>query len=128
MRWIQNYDPLNFWPLSTLIAALPVLTLFFVLLVLKKKVWLSALCGFIVAVVLAASVLRMPAADDLQCSDAWIRFRIFPDCLDYHRFHFPLQHFAGNRAVRGYEAIDCLPFTGCASADGFDRILFRGVS
>ena len=61
MPWSQNYDPLHFWPLSTLIAALPVLTLFFVLLVLKKKVWISALCGFIVAVMLAASVLRMPA-------------------------------------------------------------------
>jgi lactate permease len=61
MPWHQNYDPLHFWPLSTLVAALPVLTLFFVLLVLKKKVWISALCGFVVAVVLAASVLRMPA-------------------------------------------------------------------
>jgi lactate permease len=60
MPWSQNYDPLHFWPLSTFVAALPVLTLFFVLLVLKKKVWISALCGFIVAAVLAASVLRMP--------------------------------------------------------------------
>jgi len=60
MPWSQNYDPLHFWPLSTFMAALPVLTLFFVLLILKKKVWISALCGFIVAVVLAASVLRMP--------------------------------------------------------------------
>jgi hypothetical protein len=38
MPWSQNYDPLHFWPLSTLVAALPVLALFFVLLVLKKKV------------------------------------------------------------------------------------------
>ncbi|MBP1623123.1 MAG: L-lactate transport, partial [Acidobacteria bacterium] len=60
MPWSQNYDPLHFWPLSTFIAALPVLSLFFVLLVLKKKVWISALCGFIVAIVLAASVLHMP--------------------------------------------------------------------
>jgi lactate permease len=58
--WSQNYDPLHFWPLSTFVAALPVLTLFFVLLALKKKVWISALCGFIVATVLAASILRMP--------------------------------------------------------------------
>jgi lactate permease len=61
MPWNQNYDPLHFWPLSTAIATLPVLTLFFVLLVLKKKVWLSALCGMIVAVALASGVLRMPA-------------------------------------------------------------------
>jgi lactate permease len=61
MPWYQNYNPLHFWPLSTAMAALPVLTLFFVLLVLKKKVWMAALCGMIVAVVLAGSVLKMPA-------------------------------------------------------------------
>ena len=60
MPWHQNYDPLNFWPLSTAMSALPVLTLFFVLLVLKRKVWLSALCGLIVAVGLAGLVLKMP--------------------------------------------------------------------
>ena len=35
--WHQTYDPFNFWPLSTLVSALPVLTLFFVLIVLKKS-------------------------------------------------------------------------------------------
>ena len=45
MAWTQNYDPFGLWPLSTLVSALPVLTLFFVLLVLKKRVWVSALCG-----------------------------------------------------------------------------------
>jgi lactate permease len=61
VSWNQNYDPLGWWPLSTLISALPVVTLFFVLLVLRKRVWVSAFCGFMMAVVLAAAVLRMPA-------------------------------------------------------------------
>jgi lactate permease len=61
MPWYQNYDPLHFWPLSTAIAALPVITLFFVLLILKKKVWLAALCGMMAAMLLAASIMRMPA-------------------------------------------------------------------
>lgn len=74
MPWSQNYDPLHFWPLSTLVAALPVLILFFVLLVLKKKVWISALCGFIVAAVLAASVLGMPA---LMISNAALHGFVF---------------------------------------------------
>jgi L-lactate permease len=65
MPWNQNYDPLHFWPLSPFAAALPVLPLFFALLVLRKKVWISALCGFIVAVVLAASVLKMPVLGGL---------------------------------------------------------------
>ena len=35
------------WPLSTLVAALPVLTLFFVLLVLRARVWVAALAGML---------------------------------------------------------------------------------
>jgi len=62
MPWHQNYDPLHFWPLSTAVAALPVITLFFVLLVLKRKVWQAALWGMIVAIALAAAVLKMPVS------------------------------------------------------------------
>lgn len=61
MTWRQDYDPFHAWPLSTLVSALPVLTLFFVLLVLKKRVWVSALCGMIMAVLLASAVFGMPA-------------------------------------------------------------------
>jgi lactate permease len=58
--WPQNYDPLHFWPLSTFLAALPVLTLFFVLLVLRKRVWVAASAGMAVAVVLALVAFGMP--------------------------------------------------------------------
>jgi lactate permease len=60
--WYQNYNPLGFWPLSTFISALPVLTLFFVLLVLKKRVWVAAFSGLIMAFLLSLVVFRMPAA------------------------------------------------------------------
>jgi lactate permease len=60
--WLQNYDPLQSVPLSTIVAALPVLTLFFVLLVLKTRVWVAAFSGMVVAVVLAVTVFDMPAA------------------------------------------------------------------
>jgi len=61
MTWSQNYDPLSAWPLSTLVSALPVITLFFVLIVLKTRVWVAALAGLLMAVVLALAVFRMPA-------------------------------------------------------------------
>ncbi len=62
MPWSQNYDPLHFWPASTAMAALPVLTLFFVLLVFKKKVWTAAMAGMVMAIVLAGLAIRMPVS------------------------------------------------------------------
>src|SRR5688572_29580166 len=61
MNWQQLYDPFNNWLLSTAVAALPVLTLFFVLVALKRRVWVSALSGLLVAVALALLVFGMPA-------------------------------------------------------------------
>ena len=62
MTWQQIYDPFDNRLLSTAVSALPVLTLFFVLVVLKKRVWVSALSGLLAAVVLALAVFGMPAA------------------------------------------------------------------
>src|SRR5687767_7871052 len=59
--WPQLYDPFGNQVLSTAVAALPVLTLFFVLVVLKRRVWVSALSGLLVAVALALVVFGMPA-------------------------------------------------------------------
>jgi lactate permease len=59
--WPQTYDPLHAWPLSTAVAALPVFTLFFVLVVLRQRVWVSACAGMLVAVVAALFVFGMPA-------------------------------------------------------------------
>src|SRR5678816_60521 len=60
MTWSQDYNPLPHWLLSTVVSALPVLTLFFILLVLKKKVWVSALGGMLTAILLASVVFHMP--------------------------------------------------------------------
>ena len=59
--WPQLYDPFGNQPLSTALAALPVVTLFFVLVALKKRVWVAALSGLLVAVALALLVFGMPA-------------------------------------------------------------------
>ncbi len=60
MAWLQNYDPLHAWPLSTLASALPVITLFVALLAFETRVWVAALSGLSIAVALAWVVFRMP--------------------------------------------------------------------
>jgi lactate permease len=60
MTWQQLYDPFNNKLISTAISALPVLTLFFVLVGLKKRVWVAALSGLLMAVALALVVFNMP--------------------------------------------------------------------
>jgi len=61
VTWTQDYDPLRSWPLSTLVAALPVLSLFFTLLALKARVWVAALTGMLAAFAVALAVFGMPA-------------------------------------------------------------------
>ncbi len=60
--WQQNYDPLHSWVLSTLVSILPLATFFYVLLVLKRRVWVAALSGLAAAVTLALLIFGMPPA------------------------------------------------------------------
>ncbi len=62
MSWTQVYDPIGFWPLSTLMAALPIAILFYLLVVQRLPAWLCALAGAATAVALASLVFRMPWA------------------------------------------------------------------
>lgn len=61
MAWTQNYDPLGSAVLSTLVAALPVVSLFYLLAIRKVIAWRAAVYAFVLAIVLAAAVFGMPA-------------------------------------------------------------------
>ena len=58
--WTQSYDPLGAWPLSTLVAALPVLVLLGLLASGKASAWASALAGLATAAAAAVFVFKMP--------------------------------------------------------------------
>src|SRR6059058_2260466 len=61
MIYTQNYNPLPWAILSTLVAALPVLTLFYLLVIRRVLVPWAAAGGAAVALVIAVLVYRMPA-------------------------------------------------------------------
>jgi lactate permease len=60
MNWTQVYDPLHSWPLSTAVAALPVLVLFYLLAVREARPHWAALVGAAAAVLCATLVFTMP--------------------------------------------------------------------
>ena len=61
MTWTQNYDPLGYWWLSTLLAALPILVLLGLLAGLKIRPHICAILGAASAVLCAIVVFKMPA-------------------------------------------------------------------
>ena len=59
-QWVQNYDPIsNVW-LSTVVAAIPVVVLFYLLAVKKTHAHRAAIYGFLASVLIAGLVFRMP--------------------------------------------------------------------
>ena len=60
--WTQNYDPAGSWPISTLLASLPVLVLLGLLVSGWASAGRAALAGLITAVVVAVGVFGMPAS------------------------------------------------------------------
>ncbi len=60
--WTQNYDPLGNWPLSTLMAAVPVLLLLGLLASGKASAWGAALAGLGSAMAMAVGPFGMPAS------------------------------------------------------------------
>ncbi|HZW31884.1 MAG TPA: L-lactate permease, partial [Isosphaeraceae bacterium] len=58
--WIQRYDPLGSWPLSTLAAALPVVVLLVLLASGRASAWGAALAGWVTASLVALGVFGMP--------------------------------------------------------------------
>ncbi len=59
--WVQRYDPIGAWPVSTLVAGLPVVVLLGLLASGRVGAWKSAMAGLLSACLVAWRVFEMPA-------------------------------------------------------------------
>src|SRR5712691_149543 len=77
--WQQNYTPIaDSIALSTLVAAIPIFVLLFLLGVKRKPAWLAALAGLAATVLVAGVVYRMPAGMMMSSVGYGAAFGLFP--------------------------------------------------
>jgi lactate permease len=75
--WTQQYDPMGFWPASTLLAALPVLVLLGLLVSEWANAWQAALAGLVTAGVVAVAAFGMPPGLVLASAAVGVIFALF---------------------------------------------------
>ena len=104
--WEQNYLPVaGNLGYSTVVAAVPLLILFFMLGVKRKPSWIAGLSALASALVLAIGVFRdartpSRGLDGLRCG-----FRPVPDWLDRHRLADPLPSHSRDWQVRDHQRL-----------------------
>jgi lactate permease len=75
----QVYDPLgNSLGLSSIVAALPLVTLFVLLGALRMRAWLASIIGLAVALIVAVAVYSMPVGDAVNSGLLGAAFGFFP--------------------------------------------------
>jgi lactate permease len=75
----QVYDPLgNSLGLSSIVAVLPLVTLFVLLGVLRVRAWLASVVGLAVALIVAVAFYSMPAGDAVNSGLLGAAFGLFP--------------------------------------------------
>src|SRR6266699_53683 len=75
----QVYDPLgNSLGLSSIVAALPLVTLFVLLGVLRMRAWLASIIGLAVALIVAVAAYSMPVGDAVNSGLRGAAFGFFP--------------------------------------------------
>ena len=75
--WIQRYDPLGNWAISTMVSALPVLVLLGLLATGRASAWKAALAGLGTASLVALVVFRMPVSMVLSSVVVGVTFALF---------------------------------------------------
>lgn len=80
MTWIQPVDPLNNLPLSALVAIVPVLVIFWALVIKKTKGYKASLMACLAAIIIALVIYQMPVKLALLSAANGALYGFFPIC------------------------------------------------
>ena len=80
MNWTQVIDPFNSIPLSALIASIPIVFIFWALIIRKMKGYQASLLATLIAVIIAIFVYGMPAHLALLATTHGVMYGLFPIC------------------------------------------------
>lgn len=80
MTWTQVSDPLNSTTLSALVAFLPIVVLFWALIIRKMKGYKASLLAAGIALVIAITIYRMPVGLALLSAAHGVLYGLFPIC------------------------------------------------
>jgi lactate permease len=80
MGWVQNIDPLHNLPLSAMVAAVPVLFIFWALIIRKMAGYKASALTALIALALAIAVYRMPVKLAILSGLHGALYGIFPIC------------------------------------------------
>ena len=97
--WNQVYNPFNNTTLSTLAAAIPVVSLLVMIASGKVKVHIAAIVALVLANLVAIFLFTMPAEFVDPGIAAWRRQRILPDRLDRAERHLHVPAHCGRPAA-----------------------------
>ena len=78
MTWTQVYNPLGYWLLSTLVAALPVVVLLGALAVFRVKAHWAAILGLAASLLIAVGVFKMPGGMGARAAVFGACYGLFP--------------------------------------------------
>ncbi len=80
MEWKQIIDPLNSLPLSALLAVIPILFIFWALIIKKMKGYQASIFATVIAIIVAIIVYKMPPKLALLSAVHGAMYGLFPIC------------------------------------------------
>ena len=126
--WQQNYEPLSgSLGLSAIVAAIPILVLFYMLGVIRKPAWMAASAALAAAFVLALLVYGMPVQLAVMSALTGAAFGLFPIAWIVFSLHHALPASGRHRQVRNHQGFGRRPDQRPPAAGPAHRLFVRRV-